>query len=183
MADFNPCFEKVINLEGGYVLHEVPGDRGGMTYAGIARNSWPKWPGWPKIEAGEIDGDLTEMVREFYRREFWDRIRGDEIQQQTAAFMIYDFAVNAGIKAAVRITQRLVEATPDGVLGPKTVGKLNNMLQDEKDTRLFVAYYSLLKVFRYKDICRNDSRRNKDQVRSNLKFLPGWINRVQKGMG
>ena len=27
MAEFEPCFNKVIMLEGGYNLHEVPGDR------------------------------------------------------------------------------------------------------------------------------------------------------------
>ncbi len=38
MAQFEPAFELMIRDEGGYVLHEVPGDTGGMTYAGIARN-------------------------------------------------------------------------------------------------------------------------------------------------
>jgi len=38
MANFEPCFEKVIKLEGGYKLHNVKGDKGGITYAGIARN-------------------------------------------------------------------------------------------------------------------------------------------------
>lgn len=41
MADFNPAFEAMIKDEGGYVLHNVEGDRGGMTYAGIARNMNP----------------------------------------------------------------------------------------------------------------------------------------------
>ena len=46
MADFLPAYEAMIRNEGGYVLHDVPGDRGGMTYAGIARNMNPQWPGW-----------------------------------------------------------------------------------------------------------------------------------------
>ena len=32
MADFNPAFERMIRDEGGYVLHNVPGDRGGQTF-------------------------------------------------------------------------------------------------------------------------------------------------------
>ncbi len=36
MADFEPIFEKVIELEGGYHLHTVAGDRGGTTYALLA---------------------------------------------------------------------------------------------------------------------------------------------------
>ena len=38
MAQFEPAFELMIKDEGGYVLHDVEGDTGGMTYAGIARN-------------------------------------------------------------------------------------------------------------------------------------------------
>ena len=31
MADFEPCFKKVIGIEGGFNLHTVKGDTGGMT--------------------------------------------------------------------------------------------------------------------------------------------------------
>ena len=151
-------------LEGGYQLHEVSGDRGGMTYAGIARNAWPKWPGWVKIDAGEMDGELTGLVRTFYKDHFWDKIRGDGITAQQVAY------------------QRIVGATPDGIFGDMTFQRINNMVRDEKDERIFVVTFSLFKVFRYKDICMNDSRRGQDRVNSNLKFLCGWINRVQKGL-
>ena len=65
---------------------------------GIARNIWPKWTGWGKIDAGEFDADLTGMVRVFYKKEFWDRIRGDDIGAQDVAYHIFAFAVNAGLK-------------------------------------------------------------------------------------
>jgi len=182
LADFDPCFDKVITIEGGYSLHDVQGDRGGMTYAGIARNAWPQWPGWLKIDAGKMDADLTALVRTFYRQNFWDRIRGDDIGAQGVAYHIYDFAVNAGLKTAVRMAQRIIGATPDGVLGNKTFELLNQAVQDEKDERIFIITFSLFKVFRYKNIVMNDKRRSRDQVFSNQKFLCGWINRVQKGL-
>jgi len=182
MANFEPCFEKVLSLEGGYWLHEIPGDRGGMTYAGIARNMWPNWPGWGKIDSGQMDAELTGLVKDFYKTNFWDGIRGDQIEFQGVAFMLYDFAVNAGIKTAVRIAQRIVGATPDGILGDKTFEKLNAYVEDEKDERIFMTTFSLLKVFRYKNICLNDKLRGQDKIESNIKFLCGWINRVQKGV-
>jgi lysozyme family protein len=182
MAEFEPCYEKVIRLEGGYNLHEVAGDRGGMTYAGIARNFWPKWAGWGKIDAGEYDAKLTSMVRAFYKKEYWDKMRGDQIVSQQIAYHIYAFSINAGRKAAVRLAQRVVGATPDGIFGPKTLARLNEMIEDEKDERIFIVTYSLLKIFRYKDICLNDDRRQFDKIESNEKFLCGWINRVQKGL-
>jgi len=181
MANFDLCFEKVIHLEGGYRLHNVPGDRGGMTYAGISRNAWPDWTGWQLIDAGETQGDRIEsMVRTFYKAHFWDQIHGDIIGFPGVAFVLYDFAVNAGIRTAVKIAQRIVGATPDGILGKKTTAKMAAYVTNEKEERLFIAEFSLSKVIYYKDICLNDRRRRKDLVNSNLKFLCGWINRVEK---
>lgn len=51
-AEFLTAFERMIRNEGGYVLHTVADDKGGMTYAGIARNRWPNWAGWSVIDAG-----------------------------------------------------------------------------------------------------------------------------------
>ena len=80
MADFQPAFEKMIRNEGGYKLHNIASDRGGQTYAGIARNSHPNWPGWRFIDANDLDNaELTQRVREFYKAQFWDKISGDGI--------------------------------------------------------------------------------------------------------
>ena len=182
MAEFEPCFNKVIMLEGGYNLHEVPGDRGGMTYAGIARNRWQKWPGWGKVDAGDYDSDLTSMVRIFYKENFWDRLKGDDIDAQDVAYHLYAFSINAGLRVAVRIAQRIIGATPDGVFGEKSFSLLNGLIQDEKDEKIFVLMFNLMKIFRYKDICMNDRRRGNDHLVSNQKFLCGWINRVQGGL-
>ena len=48
MGEFEQAFEKMIRNEGGYLLHKVSGDRGGQTYAGIARNFYPDWDGWSR---------------------------------------------------------------------------------------------------------------------------------------
>jgi lysozyme family protein len=166
MAKFEECFNTVMKLEGGYVLHNVPGDRGGMTYAGIARNSWPNWEGWRFID-NKTDVPLS-MVENFYRENFWNVIKGDKINSQAIAFIIYDFAVNAGCKSSVRIAQLICKTTSDGVMGPKTLAVLNQMSDD------FIMMFSMLKIIRYKDICMRD--------KVQLKFLCGWINRVQKGL-
>lgn len=183
MAVFDLCFEKTMGLEGGYVLHEVPGDRGGMTYAGVARDAWPNWPGWELIDRGETSGPMLKaMVAEFYKKRFWAPIMGGQISRHKVAFGIYDFAVNAGVKIAVKTAQRIVWADADGVMGPKTIEAINNYAHDDVTANLFFAEYSLARVYRYKDICMGDRRRRQDSVKSNLKFLCGWINRVQRGV-
>lgn len=163
MADFLPAFESMIRNEGGYKLHTVAGDRGGMTYAGIARNAWPNWGGWRDLDHGENPD--TEKVREFYKVNFWDRVRGDDIESQAIASSLFDFAVNAGVSTAIKLAQLVVGATPDGALGPKTLVAMNAHNPD-----LFRANYALAKVARYRDIVSKD--------RTQQKFLLGWINRT-----
>jgi lysozyme family protein len=169
MANFEQAFEKMIRDEGGFVLHTVPGDTGGMTYAGIARNKNPQWPGWTLLDHNENSPLLTGMVRNFYKVEFWDRVRGDEIANQTVAENIFNFGVNTGISVAVKLAQLIVGATPDGAIGPKTIEKLNTV-----ESESFRKAYALAKITRYADIC------NKNRTQS--KFLLGWINRTLKGL-
>jgi lysozyme family protein len=169
MADFQPAFESMIRNEGGYVSHKVEGDRGGHTYAGIARNFHPQWPGWALIDRGDLENSqLTRMVSEFYKEKFWDKLRGDDITQQRIAASLFDFAVNAGVPVASKLAQLVVDATPDGIIGPKTLDKLN-----KADEELFVSKYALAKVARYVEIVRRD--------RSQSKFLLGWLNRTLGG--
>lgn len=165
MADFLPAFEKMLVNEGGYRLHNVEGDRGGMTFAGIARNMNPGWSGWPVIDAG--GEPHADMVRAFYRANFWNPIRGDEISSQRIAESIFDFNVNTGRPARV-LAQIVAGVTPDGSFGPKTVAALNAM-----DPERFVMAYALAKIARYRDIVQRD--------RTQLKFILGWINRTLEG--
>lgn len=162
MADFLPAFEAMIKNEGGYVLHTVEGDRGGMTYAGIARNMNPKWPGWVLIDNG--DQVPAQMVRDFYRASYWNPMQGDRINSQVIAQTIFDFSVNAGAVAR-KLAQLIVGATPDGAIGDKTVTLLNAY-----DEQKFVMAYALAKIARYRDIVTRD--------RTQQKFLLGWINRT-----
>lgn len=169
MAEFDPAFEKMLHDEGGYQLTNIPGDRGGMTYAGIARNPNPDWPGWALVDRKEFGGPLTSMVREFYRQRFWNVVRGDEIRDQAIAETIFNFAVNTGTSVAIKLAQVIVGATPDGGIGPKTVELLNQCTAQK-----FVPSYALAKIGRYANIC------NKDRGQS--KFLLGWINRTLQGL-
>jgi lysozyme family protein len=169
MANFEQAFEKMIRDEGGFVLHTVPGDTGGMTYAGIARNKNPNWPGWTLLDHNENSPLLTGMVRNFYKVEFWDRIRGDDIANQTVAENIFNFSVNTGLSVAIKLAQLIVGTTPDGAIGPKTIEKLNTV-----ESESFKKAYALAKITRYADIC------NKNRTQS--KFLLGWINRTLKGL-
>lgn len=166
MADFQPAFERMIRDEGGFVLHNVPGDRGGQTYAGIARNMHPKWPGWAAIDAK--NDPSAQLVYDFYRSNFWDDIRGDQIENQAVASDIFNFYVNTGRPAKV-LAQIVAGVTPDGSFGPRTVAAINTL-----DPEKFVLAYALSKITRYRDIVQRD--------RTQIKFLLGWLNRTLNGL-
>ena len=170
MAQLDLALEKVLKNEGGYKLHNVKGDTGGQTYAGIARNFHPTWPGWSFIDRADFNlSKLKPLVKDFYLYEFWQRIKGDDIADQEVAESIFDFAVNASIRVASKLVQIVVGAKPDGIIGSMTIAKINGV-----NKNLFLATFALAKVQRYADLCNNN--------RKYSKFLLGWINRVLRGL-
>lgn len=163
MADFEIAFEKTMRNEGGYALTNDPVDRGGMTYAGIARKMNPVWDGW-----SFLDRDVTpptDLVRLFYRENFWDAVKGDSIIDQGIANNLYDFGVNAGPKTAIKLAQVVINATPDGVLGPKSLMAINSV-----DGERFKMAFALAKVARYHGIIKRDP--------SQKRFITGWLART-----
>ena len=170
MADFLPAFEKMIIAEGGYRLHDVALDHGGRTFAGIASRYHADWAGWEYVNAGNFeDPALTALVRAFYADEFWNPVHGEELLEQRVAESIFDFSVNTGCKTAVKLAQVVAGATPDGIVGGKTVLAINALPADD-----FVMKYALAKVARYAGICNHN--------RGQSKFLLGWINRTLDGV-
>lgn len=132
MSDFLTAYKKTAINEGGW--NHVPGDRGGETYKGIARNFFPNWPGWKIIDKlkplkhGAIinNADLNKLVHQFYIDNFWNKIRGNEIVIQEVADSLYDSAVNFGVKTAVKLLQRSLQLTETGSVSNFLINKLNN---------------------------------------------------------
>lgn len=117
MGDFMAAQGVLGRFEGGYANN--PSDRGGETYAGIARSYWPHWAGWEIVdEAKKLAGfprnladlpDLRAHVDQFYKVAFWDALHCDEWPQQLAV-ELYEQAVNRGVNAAVMDLQKVCNA-------------------------------------------------------------------------
>lgn len=173
MADFTPSFIKTINAEGGYV-HD-PDDPGGETYKGVARSRNPGWSGWGNIDQLknkknfpqnlEADSDLQEKVKALYKSNYWDKVKADQINDQDIAESLYDFAVNAGPTVSAKLAQIAVRTIPDGVIGSKTLEKINSI-----DKRTFLAVFALAKIERYIEICERRS--------TSRKYFFGWTKRT-----
>jgi lysozyme family protein len=159
---FEAALQATLAREGGFVLHEVDGDRGGQTYAGIARAMHPDWAGWLAIDRG--DTPATQLVREFYLDKFWLPLRCDAMHDDVAK-SLFDFGVNVGVATAAKLLQACVGAVPDGQIGAKTLAAVSTVPPE-----LLRARLSLAKVARYAEIVKRN--------RSQGKFLLGWLSRT-----
>ena len=157
-----PSFDRVIRSEGGFRLTNIPGDRGGQTYAGIARRPNPDWEGWAVIDRGGVPP--VEAVARFYKARFWDRVRGDDLPHGVD-YLVYDFAVNAGAAQAVRLLQRAVGVPDDGRIGPVTL----SAVRARPPLEVASAFKEQKEAF-YRRLVESDPTQNK--------FIRGWLNRV-----
>lgn len=176
MADFEPAWELLMELEGGELMHEVQGDPGGRTRFGIAENHHPDmWNDGPPNEA---------EARRFYRRRYWRPLRGGELENQEIADEVFEFAVNATTPAAgepniaVRLAQ---EATNDvrgrqgregikvdGLIGPQTIEALNDLGTESLGSMAWDGRFNLRQL-RYYYGLRDDLVE---------RFFHGWAARV-----
>lgn len=122
-AKFDRCLHEVFLYEGGYVNH--PEDRGGPTNFGITLKTLADWRG---TEVTELDvARLTRQeARLIYLSRYWNPVRGDDLPPGVD-LVVFDSAVHLGVPRAVRMVQRVVGTTPDGVLGQKTLAAIRAM--------------------------------------------------------
>lgn len=147
------CIEVVLKNEGGYVWHVH--DPGGETNYGITKKNYP-------------DLDIKNLTRnqaiEIYHEDYWNKMNLLGIYDNNLVLHLFDMGVNAGIKTAIKMIQRIVEAEVDGVIGTETTGLINNSELDLVD-----LYKSERKKYYF-----TIARRKPDlQV-----FLSGWLNRI-----
>lgn len=135
---FDAYIERVLAHEGGYVNH--PSDPGGETNWGVTKRSYPNL---------DIRRLTREEAKAIYRRDFWDRVKGDALPG-VLAFQALDAAVNHGIGNAVRWMQRAASVADDGIIGPVTLEAIacrdpNDLVMKFNAERL--VFYTNLSTF------------------------------------
>ena len=106
-----------------------------------------------------------QQVYNFFRKEYWDFNRLDEIQSNEICTRLFLTAVVFGSRTAVKIAQRVVGVTQDGIVGPRTIKNLN-MYDLQMFEKQFV-YYS-------KEHINTIIERNPKLAINRS----GWINRI-----
>jgi len=196
MDAFEKAFKFTISFEGGYA--NDPNDYGGETIAGISRVYWPKWSGWRKIDAAKSqpnfpsslydNEELIESVKNFYRLNFWNPIKGDDLAAGSIdiAAEAFDAGVNMGTGRAAKFIQTALnifnrngasysEIVVDGAIGGATLGAYNSFLRRD-DPQLFLKAMLIQRGAFYGKRAVEDS--------SQERFIRGWLNRltIDKGL-
>ena len=143
---FNIAVKHVLRHEGGYAHH--PRDPGGRTNLGVTQRVWEEWTGVPSSEE-EMRSLTVEQVTPLYKQRFWDKIKGDELPSGVD-YVVFDFAVNAGVARSASTLQAIVGTWPDGIIGPQTL--LTTQQLDPADVvKMFsdarLRFYKALKTF------------------------------------
>jgi len=186
MANFNISHEIVMDIEGGYSCDPI--DIGGETYKGISRKYNPDWKGWEIIDEyknqpnfpNNINSSILVMhERSLYKEKYWDRFKGDHIQDQEIANELYDISVNMGLKRAVEFLQKAINVlnrnqkdypniSEDGIMGSDTLNVLNN------NPKNFGHIFNILNILQGYHYIKN-MKDNETQER----FARGWLSRVE----
>ena len=119
---------------------------------------------------GDIDVDdlhlLTreDVVKRVLKPHYWDRWKADLVISQSVANILVDWVWASGAHG-IKIPQRLLGVTVDGIVGPKTLVAVNARNPRE--------LFDMIKIVRFdfiEDICKKRPANNK--------FKRGWMNRI-----
>lgn len=180
LLEVDHLIEGVIDREGGFV--DNPADKGGPACFGITE-AVARANGY----AGPMDKLPRDTAVAIYKGLYWLRPRLDEVTKRSVqlAAELFDTGVNMGPAVAVTFLQRALTAlnrngkdypdlTPDGRVGPTTLGALDAFLkvrgQDSGETVLLRA----LEALQGERYLRLAERRPANEA-----FLYGWLaNRI-----
>lgn len=161
----------ILVYEGGKV--DDPADLGGRTAYGVTQRTYNAW--CRDQIPPKADRDVWEItpkeVAAIYRTQYWEKIDGDGLAAQSGklALCVFDGAVNHGVGLSARMLQRVVGATPDGIIGPQTLQFIASHLSLRSEP-VVVTDYLKRRVAIYQNIIANNPTQQK--------FVKGWRTRI-----
>ncbi len=165
MADYKRLVPFIRKWEGGFV--NDPYDKGGATNAGVTiatYRAYRKQKGYATTSVDDLKGMTSVEWQEIFKTLYWDRWRADGIRSQSVADILVDWVWASGVWG-IKIPQRLLGVTVDGVVGPVTLETLNRL-----EARKIFDTIKSARVQFIDDICR--------RTPTNERFRRGWMNRL-----
>lgn len=156
--------DDILRREGSAFTNH-PNDKGGPTKYGITLATLRRVRGNQNLTAEDVEALTEPEARNIYNDEFIVAPHFDRISDDRLRALLVDWGVNSGPARPIKVVQRLVGVTDDGVLGPKSLTAVNST--DglfEKVLAARVAYYH--------ELVEEDPTQEC--------FLHGWLNRCQE---
>jgi len=119
MMDFDSAFDTLLGHEGGFSDH--PHDTGKQTMWGVTV-AVARQHGYE----GDMKDLPVSLAKAIYRKSYWDAVQAESLPS-LLRYAVFDAGVNSGPVTAIRWLQEAVGATPDGILGPKTLAAVNEL--------------------------------------------------------
>lgn len=139
---FDPLFDRLMDHEGGYVNH--PNDPGGETKWGVTKRVARQYG---------YNGSMRKLPRSTARniaeKLYWNVIQGDKLDK-SVAWQVMDAAYNHGNRNAIKMLQRAVGTSADGIIGAKTLAATNSMDKNDVILRFNaerLEFYARLRTF------------------------------------
>ena len=142
-----------------------PDDTGGATMVGVTigtYRSYCRYKGWKTPTVQDLKNIPYKVWRDIVYTMYWNKWKADTIVDQKAANMVVDWVWHSGA-ATIKKVQALLGVTADGIVGPKTITKLN-ATPDIAD-----KIYTARKTY-FETIVKNNP--------SQKKWFKGWMNRL-----
>lgn len=157
--NFRDCLEIVLKHEGGVSNHSK--DPGGFTNLGVTQRVWEEWVGH-EVDEKAMRALTPALVAPMYEMRYW-RPSYCEKLPRGLDLLVFSMAVNAGAGRSVKLLQDAIGVVADGVIGPRTMAKINEANVEtliDKFSEARTDYYKGLKLFPV--------------------FGRGWLNRTDK---
>lgn len=113
---FRTVVELTLIHEGGATYTNHPADPGGPTKWGVTIWDVRKHLN-PAATAADVRALTKEQALTIYKANYWDRVNADCLAPGVD-YVVFDYAVNAGVGRATRALQTAVGVKADGEIGP-----------------------------------------------------------------
>lgn len=151
----------ILKWEGSFA--NDPFDKGGATNKGITIGTFRQFYG-KNATVEQLKRITDEQWLHVFKSGYWNRWQADRITNQSVANILVDWVWASGVNG-IKIPQRVLGVTEDGIVGEKTLAALHA----QNPAEFFVKIHAERIKF-VDDIVR----RNPTQAR----FIKGWKNRI-----
>lgn len=166
MSRFSECLKFILKWEGGYGNDSL--DRGGPTNCGVTQATYDAYRLGKGLGRQPVVGISAPEVADVYWSRYWKPVRGDNLPRGID-LVVFDAAVNHGIKQAAKFLQRAVGVGDDGVIGEVTIEAVISDAASGLTKDNIASIIGQRRAFYENLVARAPGQK---------KFFNGWMNRL-----